>query len=148
MLKFAEYSLIDPLQEQRRATSQSGVTTSRASRKPPAALHCNSLLPLLPPALTWPDHRSQLNTATKLVPALHRVHRDILLREIEQQLANAGENHRPGMTVHTLCTLTSIWPRFSCYTRHKMDDLIGTYHTPHLTQYILLILAPDYFPLL
>ena len=69
MLKFAEYSLIDPLQEQRRATSQSGVTTSRASRKPPAALHCNSLLPLLPPALTWPDHRSQLNTATKLVPA-------------------------------------------------------------------------------
>ena len=145
MLKFAEYSLIDPLQEQRRATSQSGVTTSRASRKPPAALHCNSLLPLLPPALTWPDHRSQLNTATKLVPA-HRVHRDILLREIEQQLANAGENHRPGMTVHTLCTLSSIWPRFSCYTRHKMDDMIGT--TPHMTQYILLILAPDYFPLL
>ena len=131
MLKFAEYSLIDPLQEQRRATSQSGVTTTSQPGKPPAALHCN-LLPCSP-GLTCPDHRSQLNTATKLGPAPPRV-RDVF-REIEQQLANAGENHRPGMTVHTLCTLTSIWPRFSCYTRHEMDDM-RRHHTTLYTKTI------------
>ena len=129
MLKFAEYSLIDPLQEQRRARSQIPVWSNHQ----PAA--SSSALQSAPPApaLTWPDHRSQLNTATKLGPAPPRV-RDVF-REIEQQLANAGENHRPGMTVHTLCTLTSMRPRFSCYTRHEIDDMIRH----HTTLYILLI---------
>ena len=86
MLKFAEYSLIDPLQEQSRATSDHCVWWQGGQGRAGEQL-CNSQLPSLP-------HLSRSLLSAKYSYKAGTEHR-LWDSEIDQQLANAGENHKP-----------------------------------------------------
>ena len=93
MLKFAEYSLIDPLQEQRRATSQS---STHQPGQPQAA--SSSALQFPAPSAPPSPHLARSPLSAKYsYKAGGTKHRECetFSSEMEQQLANAGENHKP-----------------------------------------------------